>query len=71
MAVSVPARMSIMLGDKRDGIDANHRDISRKKVAQAAAFSADQFTLKVPRGCGISRQIVDDAACELSRKRID
>ena len=28
---------------------------------QAAALSVGQFTLMVPLGCGISRQIVDDA----------
>ncbi len=46
------------LSGEPDGVDADHRNRSRRKVAQAAAFSVGQFTLTVPRGCGISRQIV-------------
>ncbi len=48
------------LDGKPDGVDANHRKRSRRKVAQAAAFSAGQFTLTVPRGCCISTQMFDE-----------
>ncbi|RMS82529.1 hypothetical protein ALP58_102404 [Pseudomonas savastanoi] len=48
------------LGGEPDGVDANHRRRSRRKVAQAAAFSVGQFTLTVPRGCCISTQMFDD-----------
>jgi hypothetical protein len=54
------------LGGETDGVDADHRNRSRRKVAQAAALSVGQFTLTVPRGCGISTQIFDDAACEFA-----
>jgi hypothetical protein len=52
------------LGGKPDGIDPNHTNRSRRKVAQATALSVGQFTLTVPRGCWISMQILDEAACE-------
>ena len=54
------------IGGEPDGIDANHRNRSRRKVAQAEALSVGQFTLMVPRGCWISMHIFDDAACELA-----
>ncbi len=54
------------LGGERDGVDANYRSRSRRMVAQAAALTVGQFTLTVPRGCWISTQIFDDAACELA-----
>ncbi len=54
------------LGSEPDGVDANHHSRSRRKVAHAAALSVGQFTLTVPRGCWISTQIFDDAACEFT-----
>lgn len=45
------------LGGEPDGVG-DHRYKSRRKVVQAAAFSVGQFTLTLPRGCWISRQIV-------------
>src|SRR5471032_3271704 len=54
------------LGGEPDGIDANHRSRSRRKVVQAAALSVGQFTLTVPRGCWISTQIFGDADCEFA-----
>ena len=53
-------------GGEPDGVDANHRRRSRIKVAEAAAPSVGLFTLTVPRGCCISTQIFDDAACEFA-----
>jgi hypothetical protein len=53
-------------GGEPDGVDANHRKRSRRKVAQAAALSVGQFTLMVPRGCCISTQIFDDAGWEFA-----
>nr|QOJ68823.1 putative accesory protein [Pseudomonas aeruginosa] len=52
------------LSGEPDGVDTNHRNRSRRKVAQAAALSVGQFTLTVPRGCWISTLIVDDADCD-------
>ena len=49
------------LGGEQNGVDADHRNRSRRKVAQAAALSVGQFTLTVPRGCCISTQRFDDA----------
>lgn len=49
------------LGGEPDGVDANHRRRSRRKVAQAAAFSVGQLTFTVPRVCCISTQIFGDA----------
>src|SRR5471032_1741415 len=54
------------LGGEPDGVDADHRNRSRRKVAQTAALSVGQFTLTVPRGCWISTQIFDDVASELA-----
>lgn len=39
------------LGGEPDGINADHRNRSRRKVAQTAALSVGQLTLTVPRGC--------------------
>jgi hypothetical protein len=49
------------LGGEPDGVDADHCHRSRRKVAQAAALSVDQFTLTVPRGYWISTQMFHDA----------
>ncbi len=53
-------------GGEPDGVNADHRKRSRRKVAQAAALSAGQFTLMVPRRCCISTQIFDDAGWEFA-----
>jgi hypothetical protein len=36
-------------------------------VARAAALSVEPFTLTVPRGCGISTQMLDEGAWECSK----
>ncbi|MBC8787499.1 hypothetical protein [Pseudomonas fluorescens] len=54
------------VGDDPDGIDANHRNSSGRKVAQAAALTVVQLTLTVPRVFRISTQIFGEAACEFS-----
>lgn len=54
------------VGGDSNGVDANHRNSSGRKVAQAAALRVVQLTLTVPRVFRISTQIFVEAACEFS-----
>lgn len=52
------------LGSEPDGVDTNHRNSSRRKLAQTAALSTGQVILTGVRGCWISRQILEGWACD-------